>query len=141
MTRRKTIAIDILALFIVVLMGLWYAFPTSAFIVPQSILYNGRDVVFVRLTPFGGMHGDWVTDIEMINSDKECTADGKAYYQVVDDGSKKNFAKNTVRYRTDPRLWPCLDSFGEKKITHYRTAKLFNILPLRTSQDTITLRN
>lgn len=133
--------LDICGLISTLILIVWLAIPTSLFLQPQFLHYNGRDVIFVRLTPYGDVSADWATEVDIVNSMDECAADGNALYQVVKEARSKGRIADAVRYKTDPRLWPCLDQYGEKIIRHTWVAKLFGIIPLRKHTMIITVFN
>jgi hypothetical protein len=123
--------IDILCLGFTLLLGLWFFLPSSVFLKPQILTYHGREVTFVRETPFGGQVGDWLVEVSVVGSMMECVAFGRADYQLVEDAPGKNTVANMVRYKADPRLWPCLDQKGEKIARHTWVIHLFGVIPLR----------
>lgn len=111
-------------LFVLTLMTAWLVGSTGMVIVPSGIHYSGRDVTFVRATPFGDMLAEWSTEIRVSSTGRECySGTHLAEYQQKPD--------NTVVYELGEWANKCLEEGPPLVIVNTIQAKLFGIIPLR----------
>ena len=113
--------------------------PSSLFLKPKSMTYDGHSVTFVRSTPLGAVTADYVTEIGIVGTNQECSANGTGLYQVVVQDDQTGVIANTVQYEAPWSLWRCLDYEGTRIVHHKWVVWLFNIIPLRPVDMTLVL--
>lgn len=119
----------------VLLLTAWLSLSTHVFIRPVAIHYDGRDVTFVRETPYGSVWGKWNTEIRVVKHGFECNSGTHdAEYQQVDADDENGIAKDTVQYKLGPWATPCLERGVPLVIINTWTVKLWDLIPLRSAR-------
>lgn len=111
-------------LFVLTLMTAWLVGSTGMVISPSGIHYSGRDVTFVRATPFGDVLAEWSTEIRVSATGREChSGTHLAEYQQEPD--------DTVIYELGDWANKCLEEGPPLVVVNTIQAKLFGLIPLR----------
>lgn len=129
---------------LVVLAGiLWAAVPSSVFLDPIAVYYDGRTVTLVRRTPYGPVQADWSRELHVVGTELECHApsilvrirpvDG----DIGEDG--KRAGENTIIYDAGDWALPCLRSEPPIIATHTWQVKVLGLIPLRPVRITGTI--
>ena len=117
------------------LTGLWFTFPTSAFIRPISLSIQQDQVRFVRETPFGSVQARWVSEITLIDGDGfECNSGHwrNAEYQPIDG--------NTVVYQIGAWADRCIEAGPPFYLTTTRQVLLWGVIPLKPMRSTTEIQ-
>ena len=102
----------------------WLLVGTDLLIRPQAIKYDGKNVTFVRKTPFGDIWANWTTEIRVSETSLECHSPlGRSVYQRIDG--------DTVSWELGAWADPCLSNGPPLVIVDSWQALIFGVLPLR----------
>ena len=102
----------------------WLLVGTDLLIRPQAIKYDGKNVTFVRKTPFGDIWANWTTEIRVSETSLECHSPlGRSVYQRIDG--------DTVSWELGAWADPCLSNGPPLVIVDSWQALIFGVLPIR----------
>lgn len=111
----------------------WFAIPSAWFIKDISLTITGRDVVFVRETPFGEVRASWWSDITLANG-FECNS------QIWREAVYQEAPGNTVSYQLGDWALPCIEIGPPYYLRTKRRVWLFDAIPLRPSTSYVEVR-
>lgn len=134
--KRRARLFDWLSLFFVVLALIWLALPSSAFLRPEAVIYDGRMVTLQRQTPWGDVSSTWDRELYVVGTQLECHAPTSlAQHQPVeghiDPETGSQIAENTVTWVEGDWALPCLMAEPPIIATHTWQVRLFGLIPLR----------
>ena len=135
-SKRRASLFDWLSLFFVALALIWLALPSSAFLRPEAIIYDGRMVTLQRQTPWGAVTSTWDRELYVVGTHLECHAPTRtAHHQRVtghiDPETGNQIAENTVTWVEGDWALPCLMAKPPIIATHAWQVRLFGLIPLR----------
>lgn len=135
-SKRRARLFDWLSLFFVMLAIAWLALPSSVFLKPEAIIYDGRIVTLQRQTPLGSVTSSWDRELYVVGTHLECHAPTSlAQHQRVsgrvDPETGETVAENAVTWIEGDWALPCLMAEPPIIATHTWQVKLFGLIPLR----------
>lgn len=135
-SKRRARLFDWLSLFFVLLAFTWLALPSSAFLRPEAVIYDGRMVTLQRQTPWGAVTSTWDRELYVVGTHLECHAPTRTEHHQrvaghVDPETGKQIAENTVTWVEGDWALPCLTAEPPIIATHTWQVRLFGLIPLR----------
>lgn len=135
-SKRKARLFDALSLVFAALAIAWLALPSSVFLKPEAIIYDGRIVTLQRQTPLGSVTSTWDRELYVVGTHLECHAPTSlAQHQRVsgrvDPETGETVAENTVTWIEGDWALPCLMAEPPIIATHTWQVRLFGLIPLR----------
>ena len=128
--------LDYLSLLILVPFVVWAAVPSSVFLQPQAVHYDGQMVTLVRRVPFGQVEAIWTKEMRVTGTNQQCYSgsDANTVEHIqgrVDPESGQNIGEETVVYIEGDWALPCLHSPPPIIVSHTWRVLLFGVFPLR----------
>lgn len=117
---------------VILLMLVWLATPSSVFYKPISLAIAGRDLTFLRETPFGPVTVHWIGEVTMLDKESlECMNEGSFIGQ---DGQDELLTVPVGEW-----AYRCIDQ-GKPFILRYQfQVMLGGVLPLRPTDISVTI--
>lgn len=140
---KRSRRLDVVSWTILILAALWLAIPSSVFIWPKAMIYDGRIATLQRETPFGPVYTEWNREMYVSGTHMECHAPARIErHQKVpgdlgDDGNP--VGENTVTWIEGDWAIPCLRAEPPIIVTNTWRVLLFGIVPLRPTQLVTTI--
>lgn len=136
--------LDFISLAILLLAGLWLSVPSSVFIKPQALIYDGRQATLRRLTPWGAIDAEWHRELYVVGTRFECHAPPIVQRVQKIDGytnpeTGEMVAADTVSWTVGGEALDCLRAEPPIIATHTWRVLIFGVIPLRPVRLTTTI--
>lgn len=122
---------------------LWSWTSSERYLQPQSIAFieedDGWDAVFVRYASNGSVTAEWIAEITVPATGRECRADGLASYDPVPENPVLGLPRGQVVYDVASPLSECLDADRPIILRQEWRVLLWGVFPLRPVKWTVTL--
>ena len=136
--------LDYASLLILVPFIIYVTLPSSVFLQPEAVHYDGRLVTLVRRVPFGEVDAIWTSEMRVTGSSQQCYSGTRANTLAhirgrVDPESGQHVGEETVVYIEGEWAVPCLRSTPPIIVTHTWRVLLFDLFPLRPVRISATI--